>query len=340
MKLMKNIFLAGCAILLLSQCATRDDVRQLNHQIRAVNLKVDNVKTSTVTQIQRRQAASVSQLDQVSGEVVRLESLIIESNHRDNLEQHQLSEQIMLLQTSLEEHIGVNEQNITGLQQQIQQLSAGVDNIHRARIQMAEQQAIEAAKRAEQARQRTVMAVGRATGFVNLTPDGEKVRIGTGRVAVVGTIEQVAQLSPVVPAQRIPVATDPMLRDAADPVALSSPFEQAMNKFNNQQYQEAYLKLEHILVDNPRGKVAAQVLFYMGESLFRQGEYDLAILDYQKVISNHPQDPHTPAALLKQGMSFEKLNDYETARIIYRKLIKDHPGTAEADKARARQAQL
>jgi TolA-binding protein len=78
----------------------------------------------------------------------------------------------------------------------------------------------------------------------------------------------------------------------------------------------------------------------MGESLYRQGEYDLAILDYQKVISNHPKDSHTPAALLKQGMSFEKLTDNETAKIIYRKLIKDHPGTPEAEKARARQADL
>ncbi len=340
MKAIKNIFISGCAILLLCQCATQDDVRTLNQQIRAVNQKVETVKTSTVTQMQRRQASSVNQIDQVSDEVVRIRSLIEESNHRNELEYNQLSEKLVVVQSVLEERMVVIEQNNMVLRQQVEQLSAGMENIQRDRIQVAEQRAREAAKRAEEARQRTVMAASGSAGFVKLLPAGKKIRVGSAPVFAAGTTGKVEKQPRIVPAQRKPSQNEVVSRDVSGTVSLSSPFEQAMKLFNKNKYKEAYQKLENMLADNPRGRAAPRILFYMGESLYRQGDYDLAILDYQKIISNHPKNSHVPAALLKQGISFEKLTDNETAKIIYRKLIKEHPGTPEAEKARTRQADL
>ncbi len=334
MKAIKTIFVSACTILLLCQCATQDDVRKLNQQIRAVNQKVDNLNTSTVTQMRQRQASSVSQIDQLSDEIVRLRSLLEESEHKNELEKRQLNDNITVLQAALEERLRMNEQRILTYKQQVEQISEGMENIQRARIKAAEQRAAEAARRAEQARQRTVVAAGSPTRFVKLLPAGKKSRVSTGRVLVASTTAKAVKPAPPIPAQSKPVQNVP-----ASP-ASATPFDQAMDKFNNKKYKEAYLKFESILVDNPRGKGAARILFYMGESLYGQGEYDLAILDYQKVISNHPKDSHTPAALLKQGMSFEKLTDNETAKIIYRKLIKEHPGTPEAKKARDRQSDL
>lgn len=339
MKIIKTVFMSGCAILLLCQCATQDEVRQLNQQIRTVNQKVDNIRTSTVAQMQQRQASSVSQLDQLNDEVVRLRSLIVESNHHSDLERDKISGTMIALQAALEERIVTNEQKIRVLKQELEQLSAGMANIQQARIQAAEQRAAEAARRAEQARQRTVTVAASPGGFMKLLPDGKKIRVGTGRVLAAGTVEKVVKPTPT-PLNQPPSQNEVVSRDVPVSVPASTPFEQAMDKFNNKKYQEAYQKFELILVDNPRGKIAAKILFHMGESLFRQGEYDLAILDYQKVISNHSKDPHTPVALLQQGISFEKLTDNETAKIIYRKLIKGHPGTVEAEKARKRQADL
>jgi tol-pal system protein YbgF len=334
MKAIKTIFVSVCAILLLSQCASQDDVRKLNQQIRAVNQKVDNLNTSTVTQMRQRQASSVNQLDQLSDEIIRLRSLLEENRHSNDLERTQLNDRIVILQTALEERLTANEQKMLTHKQQVAQISTGMENIQQARIKAAEQRANEAARRAEQARQRTVVvAAGSSARFVKLFPAGKKIRVGTGRVLATWATEQIVKSASAVSAESKPLQT------VTAPVS-SSPFAQAMEKFNNKKYKQAYQAFESILVDNPRGKESARILFYMGESLYRQGEYDLAILDYQKVISNHPKDSHTPAALLKQGMSFEKLTDNETAKIIYRKLIKDHPGTPEAEKARARQADL
>lgn len=40
MKKIQTIALAGCSVLLLCQCASMDDVRRLNYQLRTMNQKV------------------------------------------------------------------------------------------------------------------------------------------------------------------------------------------------------------------------------------------------------------------------------------------------------------
>ena len=60
MKTMRTIAVAGCSMLLLTQCASQDDVRDLQYQLRAVNQKVEDVRNNAVDQMQKRQASSVS----------------------------------------------------------------------------------------------------------------------------------------------------------------------------------------------------------------------------------------------------------------------------------------
>ena len=74
MKRVRNLAVAGCTVLLLCQCASKDEIRDLNYQIRAVNQKVEDVRSSTVDQMQKRQASSVSRIDEVQNEVVQLPS--------------------------------------------------------------------------------------------------------------------------------------------------------------------------------------------------------------------------------------------------------------------------
>ncbi len=344
MKGIQNIVVAGCSLFLLCQCATQDDVRKLNYQVRAVNQRVEEVKSTTVDQMQKRQASSVSKIDQVAEEVLRIKSRLEENDHLEKEYRRQNMESMTRLQAEIEERLAANEQKMVELQQQVEQLSAGLDSMQQARIRAAEQRAREAARKAELARKRTVMAATAVSGtsLVKVTPKIRKMRVGSGRVVSAPVAEQPVRTTETKPAATRPEKgkTGGSIQTVVVADTASAPFEQAMAKFKNGQYKEAYRGFEQVLANNPRGEKAAQTLFYMGESLYNQGEFDLAILDYQKVISNHAKDPHTPSALLKQGMSFEKLTDNETAKIIYNKLINEYSGSPEAAKARQRLGNL
>lgn len=326
MKGLRNLVVAGCSVLLLSQCASQDEVRKLNYQIRTVNQKVEEVKSSTTNQMQKGQASSVNRIDAMASETQQLRALIEESGEKSSQLREQTKEDLAALQTTVEQMRTENEQRIKALEARIDQVAGGLDRVKKARVEAAEQRARQAARRAEEARQRTVVAAAASSGgLVTLKPAAKKIRIGTG------TVVSATQSTKPSAAEKQVVAAAP-----AAPAAGTDLFSQGMDSFKAGKYKEANKTFEQVLAGNPQGARAAQTLFYMGECLFNQGEYDLAILDYQKVISNHPKDSHTPAALLKQGMSFEKLTDHETAKIIYKKLIADYANSSEAGLAEKR----
>ncbi len=343
MKGIRNIVVAVCALFLLCQCATQDDVRKLNYQVRAVNQRVEEVKSTTVDQMQKRQASSVSKIDQVEEEVLRLKARLEEADHLEKEYRRQNMETMASLQAAVEERLAANEQKMAELQQQVEQLSAGMDSMQQARIRAAEQRAREAARKAELARKRTVMAAATpsAASLTRVTPHTRKMRVGSGQVVSAPAAEQLPRATGAKPvATTSEKEKSGSVQTITTPDTASGPFEQAMAKFEKGQYKDAYRGFEQVLASNPRGEQAAQTLFYMGEALYNQGEFDLAILDYQKVISNHTKDSHTPSALLKQGMSFEKLTDNETAKIIYNKLINEYSSSPEAATAKKRLGNL
>ncbi len=189
-----------------------------------------------------------------------------------------------------------------------------VGKLRQARIREAEERAQAAARRAEEARQRTVMAATAASGVVNIMPAGRKIKVAGRRKAAPAAVSSTTKSSP--------------------PVRGINLFSRAMKQYQAKKYADAYKTFEQVLAGHPKGDKAAETLFFMGECLFARGEYDLAILDYQKVISNHAKNRRTPTALLKQGISFEKLTDRETAKIIYKKLLAEYPKSPEAATAR------
>ncbi|PIE60361.1 MAG: hypothetical protein CSA31_02440 [Desulfobulbus propionicus] len=330
MKTLRNLTVAGCSVLLLTQCASQDQVRELNNQLRAVNMKVDEVKTTTVNKMQKRQASSVNKLDQVEGETMRLQSMIEESAHQASLYREQSKEDLANMQAKIdamqqEQQLKQREaeQKIAILEQQVALLTANMEREAQARVRAAEKRAREAARKAEEAKRQSSAAASSRTQLVKVKPVRKKVRIGS---------------APVVDGIADPNGSNRPEKRAK--TTISALFAQAMKKYQAKKYQGAYHDFEQVLADNPQGKEAAETLFYMGESLFHQGEYDLAILDYQKVISNYAKSRLTPQALLKQGMSFEKLTDHETAKIIYQKLISDYSSSSEAQQAKTRLGNL
>lgn len=328
MRRVLHLAVAACTVLLLCQCATRDEVRELNYQIRAVNQKLDDVRISTVDQMQKRQASSVSNIDQLREELVQLKARMDESAHQQQLLSEQAKEDNAGVSAAYEKILAENNNRIRGLEEKVNLLETNLNRLSDSRIREAEERAREAARRAEEARKRTVIAADAPGDVVKVEPAKRKI-----------SLDEIKQIE-AAPSQAIQeVSPEP---EIAAPVASGggSMFDNAMEMYRANRYAEAYRGFEQVLAQNPQGDEAAETLFFMGESLFARGEYDLAILDYQKVISNHAQHRRTPAALLKQGISFEKLTDLETAKIIYNKLIAEYPDSAEANAAQQQMAAL
>lgn len=364
MKIISNFVVATCSVFLLTQCASQDEIRDLQYQLRTVNQKVEDVKTNTVTPMQKRQASSVSKIDQVEDETHRIKTTIEESTSQSIQFREQTKENIANLQKAVDAIRNSNDakfseinQKIAVLDEKLTQVSDHFGKAQQARISEAEKRAQEAAKKAEEAKQRAAAASSATTatsaaassstagGMKVVNPSTKKTKVtGTTPVVEATPAPKKSIDQPVTPSkpnvQQPVVATVQKNTDSGSAPPASDPFSQGMNQYKSKNYKEAYKSFEQNLSANPKGSQAAKTLFYMGESLYSQGEYDLAILDYQKVISNHGSDALAPSALLKQGMSFEKLTDQETAKIIYKKLISDHGSSAEAAQAKERLGKL
>lgn len=324
MKRIRNLVVAGCSVFLLCQCATQDAVQNLGYQLRAVNQKVEDIKSTTVSTIQKRQAGSLSRIDAIQNDVLQLRGSLEENAHQETLFREQSKENLAALQSTVEKYRAENQQRLKLIEERLDRLAFKVGRLSQARIRAAEERAQAAARRAEEARQRTVMAATAAGSVINIVPAGRKVKIGGRRKAARASVSPTAKSSP----RKNGVAA------TAPPVRGMDLFSQAMKQYRAKKYADAYKTFEQVLAGHPKGDKAAETLFFMGECLFAQGEYDLAILDYQKVISNHAKNRRTPTALLKQGISFEKLTDRETAKIIYKKLLAEYPKSPEAATAR------
>ncbi len=111
-------------------------------------------------------------------------------------------------------------------------------------------------------------------------------------------------------------------------------FDKGLALYREQKYEEACIVLREYLVKEPKGSMAPNAQFLLGNSLFEHREYEYAIIEYQKVVADYPKHDQALAALLKQGLSFERLKDNDTAKLVYQKLLEDFPKSEQARTAK------
>lgn len=340
----------------LIQCATQDEVRTLSYQLRAVNKKVEDMQANTVGDIQKKQATSSGQLNELQQEILALKSEL-EATAAVN---QQFQQQNKALESSLQEIVSKQSSEtdikISQLNEQLKQQQDNVTTLQAARAQEAERRAKAAAEAAEAARLKVKMA-GSNKGIAHLQAERKKqIKTHVQTSPRVETNTASANL-PAPPADEpVPSAVSAetpappaavqtaKVEVAEQPAAVASPaddlFHQAQKKYEAGSYQDAYEMFESSIDKNGSSANAIQARYMMGESLYQQKEYDQAILQYQKIISSQPKHAKTPAALLKQGMAFEQLSDKETAKIIYQKIISSYGSSPEAGQAKSKLSSL
>ena len=337
-----SLVLSFALLPLLVQCASQDELNQINYQLRMLNKKVVELEATTVDNLQKRQASSASQMDQLYREFLQFKSDLEETGHLNR----RLTEQNKELENAfksyarteeekraaelkrLEEEIIEKDRSIGNLAEQLKLQQDNLKAIQDARVEEAKRKAEAAARAAAEARAKAEAARSASSGVpAKISADKQKTVFTS---APAGPAAPAAAAAPaVVETSRTAVAASP---PAASP-APSPSGTAADDLFKKGDYREAYRAFEELTRNQENSQVAINARYMMGECLFALKEYDQAILDYQNIITNNPSSAKAPAAMLRQGMAFEKLNDSDTARILYQKLIasyKDSPEAAQA----------
>ncbi len=333
----------------LVQCASQNEVRTLSYQLRAVNKKLEDMQAKTVTEMRQKQASSSGQLNEMQQELLALRSEL-EATAVSN---RQLQEQNKELGNSLQEVVSKQSSEtdikITQLNEQLKQQQDNVATLQAARVQEAERKARVAAEAAEAARLKVKMA-GSSQGVAHFQAERKKQIKATPMVAAVAPSNLPAPppgnktVSTVKTAavSETPTPAQPQKKEQAQTAAAPADdlFNQAQQKYDAGNYQNAYEMFESYIDKNGNGANTIQARYMMGECLYQQKEYDQAILQYQKIIASQPKHAKTPAALFKQGMAFEQLSDKETAKIIYQKIINSYGSSPEAGQAKSKLSSL
>ncbi len=358
---MKKSFFTLVSLISLSpfliQCASQNEVRTLTYQLHAVNKKVEDMQANTVGDIQKKQASSSGQLNELQQEIMALKSEL-EATAAVNRE---FQQQNKTLETTLQEIVSKQSSDtdtkISQLNEQLKQQQDNVTNLQIARAQEAERRARAAAEAAEAARLK-VKATGNNQGIAHLQAERKKqiktqaptsanqITNNTAPAQVPSSEENQVAINDIAPVTSAPVAAPTRQDEPVQPAAAAavSPgdelFNQAQKKYEAGKYQEAYEMFEAAIDKNGSSSHAIQARYMMGESLYQQKEFDQAILQYQKIIASQPKHAKTPAALLKQAMAFEQLSDKETAKILYQKIMTSYSSSPEAAQAKSKLSAL
>ncbi len=357
-----NFFLLVSIAPFLVQCASQTDLNELRYQLRIVNKKIEDVKATTVGQLQQRQAAASGQMDQVEQDILQLKSQLEEASHLNQ----RLKEQNKELEATIS---NVAESEATKRDEAMKQFEAAqrekeaqlteslneklraqqesVQAIQQARIMEAERRAKEASLAAQLAKTRSKSAtsdIQSASAPSRIRLDQKKIKLSTAAETPALTqteapaTEREAQTTQSAPpaVEQAPVARQ---EKPAATEQSSDNYGKAQKLYENGKYKEALSLFEQVAANSSDNK-SVDARFMMGESLFSQKEYDKAIMQYQNIISQHSDHARSPEAMLKQGMAFEKLADKDTAKVIYKKLLKKHGSSPEATTAQERLGKL
>jgi len=369
------LFILLCSPFLVQCIATTQDVRTLDLRLRTLNNKLismdrnvndlqedttNRANKSSVEDLQKNLAENANTLDYLKTQLLQLKGQIEESGHqvqklqedetyyRDSLSTrfHDLSEGIENLRISQEDlkaKLAALEKNTQDNTAALQQTNVAIDKINEARAAEATEKARKSAEAAAKAAREAEEARARkAAEAARIAKEAAEARSKT-KAAASGEpriIEPEQNKKPVTAGENKPVEGNkqepekPAASKDADPA--QSLYDNGIAAFTAKKFQDAYNAFNEYIEKYPKGNLAGNARFWLGDSLYNQGEYELAILEYQKVIADYPNHPKSPAALLKQGLAFEKLKDLDTAKLVYYKLEADYPKSDEAATARKR----
>lgn len=361
-KTIRNILIPFALLPLLTQCASQDEVQRLQYQLRVVNSKLEEMKSTTVGDIQKRQAASSSQIDQLDKEILSLKSQLEETNHRNQMLREQNKELEASISSAIQEEATKQQealdrlreedkqkaQTIAELNDQLRVQQDGLRAIQDARVRDAERRAREAQIKADKAKAKALassqsvshsskkgIVLIRATKTKKKRDVPKPVATTTPKkkpeptVATTVATDKKTTSEPQTPVKNPPPKTTPAASpdiEYANQLCEKKEFAKARSAFESHQ-------------DSYTGTETVDANYLMAECYYNKQEYDLAFLDYQKFVLAHKQHPLAATAILKQAQSLEQMGMYPMAETLYTKIMNEYGSSPEASTAKKKLGQ-
>jgi len=298
---------------LLTHCvSTPQDVNSLDLRIRNLDNQVFQLGKSVnqlgggvgpenpIDEIRTKQAEMADHLDRLNSDVMAIKAKLDEISHQSSQSNSDLIK--------------------SGLQRKVEELSQQFATL------------------TDQVNQNTsALKSGQSIQMTSIAPERKPAETVPAKKEEPAPTTQMKELTPPPDKEK---ATETKPAEDPDAASASDPgkeiYDQGLELFRASKFNEAYKTFSDYISKYPKGKMAPNARFWLGDCYYNQQEYELAILEYQKVIADYPSDPKAPAALLKQGLAFEKLKDNETAKIVYNKLMKEYPKSDQVETAKKR----
>ncbi len=128
----------------------------------------------------------------------------------------------------------------------------------------------------------------------------------------------------------LPAAPEKATAPAERPRDATTLYREGIEEHRAGNYEKARERFKTYIKTHPKGDLAGNAQFWIGETFYSQGDYENAILAYEELASRHPKSDKLPAALLKEGLSFLELKDTTNAKLLLNRLIKKYPRSDEA----------
>ena len=142
-----------------------------------------------------------------------------------------------------------------------------------------------------------------------------------------------------------PTVTTPSAPSARPaPGAAAAPeqqqYEAAFALMKQGQYEQAAKNFREFVARNPKGPLAANAQYWVGEAAYVMRDFRVALDEFGKVVQDYPQSNKVPDALLKIGYTHQELGANDKARAVMRDLIARFPNTTPAKVAQQRLEKL
>ena len=349
MRRCSNIAAAGCALLLLCQCASQDEVRRLNYQLRSMNQKVQTVESQTEEKLKdaeskaadqrlKETANAASRLEEMADEARQLRSVNQENIERFNKYKGETEDKIAALQTALEQmksennHLtSSNQELVRSLESRLEQLSSGLQQASEQKVHEAAQKAREAEQRAKEAAEKAAEARKNADVALRSAGDGGKP------VARSGDSDNGAAIEPSSrKVRKNPVQQDGQSSSAEDDEGddFAAPPPKQSEKIPAATAEESKKTPPPVAADNEKEDGA----FGKGMSLFKEKSYKKAYKQFAQHLAGRPSKTQSAKTLYLMGECLFNQGEYDLAILDYQKVISNYSGDQHVPAALLRQA--
>ncbi|MGX9726586.1 MAG: tol-pal system protein YbgF [Candidatus Electronema sp. VV] len=343
MKGLSNTAAAACALLLLCQCASQDEVRRLNYQLRSMNQKVQTVESKTAEKIKevesktaekqlKESASAANLLEEMSEEARQLREVNQENIERFNQYKSETEDKIASLYAAIEQmqsengHLSKsNEDLVRSLELKIEQLTSGLQQASQDRVQQAAQKAREAELRAKEAAEKAAEARKKADLALRAASEGGKTaetspeEVSGGLVAQLEPENRKVRVAPPAPVQQPPAEEEDDFAVSAQEAVPNPP--------------AAEEKKESASADS-----GEDALFAKGMTSFKDKKYKEAYKSFEQHLSGQPDSKQAAKTLYLMGECLFNQGEYDLAILDYQKVISNYSGDTHSPAALLRQA--